>query len=1578
MSKALWAILLAVLSGCNGGGGVADGGLVLGDGAPGDGAMGDGGLDDGGAADGGGAPCETPCDDGDPCTEDFCDDGTCRARPRACDDGVQCTADRCEPGPICPDGAAPVDGGCQFVMRAQPLDAQAAFDACAAYEASPITIADADQNAAWRERADAVCGADVPLFLALRVAEDGRVTWPAGAEAVFTAWGDEEPRADVEGGHVEAAAGGAWRLRPGPVLCFACQGPPQPYACVGEPGDPEVLARPEQCNADDDDCDGQTDEDPDGTLCDDGNACTLDTCDGPLGCAHYEPAGQCDDGVACTVDRCDAAQGCVNEPDHALCDDGVACTVDTCNGEGCAFEPSDRACDDGIPCTVDRCDAVAGCVHEPMDARCDDQIDCTADACVVGVGCAYTPQNDRCDDGDGCTDDVCDPANGCENPFNTAPCDDGEICTPVDRCDQGVCRGQGTLRCDDGLPCTADQCAPGVGCVAPPEDECDHPGPLAGYFVGTFEGSGEVMPRFLPDVNWHASGGISAVVDASLTPSFQGYGEGQMAYDIPVLFDARYENVQPGRMSGALQDQGIAGFIHVAQVNAPWNPTYVFEDGVLVEITGETAGTVPTRDVLISVLGDGALVNLIANASPAASPYRFRGTLRRVVLEGQCCAPDGGCEPTTDLVCHRRGWHFAPNDAGRCCQGDVCQSRNQAECSNLGGTFVAARQGACCDPAGTGCNVANDTLCGHVGGRHVVGLTCEDANDDGLADGCGAPADYGYADPPGCALSPDRRVLTARVADLFDLQLEGTWVADGQDFVTQNGAGLVTPLGTIPLPGASLRVGCGDRFSLIGTVESAPALASLPAFPGVEMDVPPRRYSAGFGYGYELRAPPAELEGPFADGRPYLFVGTNSGTNIDLGDGVSISAEAGDQLTVAIDPVDPGFVIEVGGERLQRAAGNLINSVGLGLSRGGHLTWKSALDLPGPEGLGPRVETGHIWRSGEFALIPIPGLPGNLFVDGELLVDVGAAVDHLQPVAEALFSGDPAVLAQSLVAAGDPLEVADVLGDLRFAGNVNALTLSVGPFNITLGQASFTQADGALDFRGTGFTPGAVLAQGDAGALFEAFSAITLQATGEVIGHVDGDGFHVEVEADLVAGPFVLEDARLLLDSGFGIRIEGGRFALDFTTFMNALRTLMDCDFDADGAVCRFAGVEIGRLAGSLTDQGFRLDARLRLGVFNEVEFGAVVQANGRFTLQGSYQNGIPGLQTQSVRFQLSEAGVALQTAWAQLGQSIHLSGSMTLAGQFTLTGRGAVDIRGFEVQSLEVTVDSRSGLTGVGRMTVLPPQAGAGEASVTLTVPFNSPAWTLTGRADLAPFGYRLAEVRVDARGNDNRPGLELSGVVGIEDATLRLTGSVTPAALSLSGRANLSFRGIGLQDATVTLNNDGLRVGGSLDFGFFRAAVAGLVLVDGSFQLCTDGRVGVPFAGANLQFAGCLVRYPTFVLQRFPIPALAASGNATVRFAGVGFDGWFQLVPGGAPDFGARVEIDAGFGPGDVEGHVDLRLEGGRLAASFGGEACIEVNYVFGSEDVCVGASGSVDSSGRVCLGFPWPVGTECIDIL
>ena len=79
-------------------------------------------------------------------------------------------------------------------------------------------------------------------------------------------------------------------------------------------------------------------------------------------------------------------------PTWGLCDDGVACTTDTCDTvTDCANTPTDSLCDDGIACTVDSCDAVADCLFTASDALCDDGDACSLDVCNVGAGsCDYT------------------------------------------------------------------------------------------------------------------------------------------------------------------------------------------------------------------------------------------------------------------------------------------------------------------------------------------------------------------------------------------------------------------------------------------------------------------------------------------------------------------------------------------------------------------------------------------------------------------------------------------------------------------------------------------------------------------------------------------------------------------------------------------------------------------------------------------------------------------------------------------------------------------------------------------------------------------------------------------------------------------------------------------------------------------------------------------------------------------------------------------------------------------------------------------------------------------------------------
>ena len=70
-----------------------------------------------------------------------------------------------------------------------------------------------------------------------------------------------------------------------------------------------------------------------------------------------------------------------------------------------------------------------------------------------------------CDDHNPCTDDLCDPLIGCVHVANDAnACSDANVCTTSDHCAGGLCVGM-LLSCDDGDICTDDTCDPLTGCA---------------------------------------------------------------------------------------------------------------------------------------------------------------------------------------------------------------------------------------------------------------------------------------------------------------------------------------------------------------------------------------------------------------------------------------------------------------------------------------------------------------------------------------------------------------------------------------------------------------------------------------------------------------------------------------------------------------------------------------------------------------------------------------------------------------------------------------------------------------------------------------------------------------------------------------------------------------------------------------------------------------------------------------------------------------------------------------------------------------------------------------------------------
>jgi hypothetical protein len=98
--------------------------------------------------------------------------------------------------------------------------------------------------------------------------------------------------------------------------------------------------------------------------CDDGNPCTVDSCDPGTGaCAHV--ARSCDDHNACTVDSCDPLTGqCRNVAQS--CDDANACTNDLCDPASGQCTHGSISCDDQNACSIDTCNPLSGCAHQPV------------------------------------------------------------------------------------------------------------------------------------------------------------------------------------------------------------------------------------------------------------------------------------------------------------------------------------------------------------------------------------------------------------------------------------------------------------------------------------------------------------------------------------------------------------------------------------------------------------------------------------------------------------------------------------------------------------------------------------------------------------------------------------------------------------------------------------------------------------------------------------------------------------------------------------------------------------------------------------------------------------------------------------------------------------------------------------------------------------------------------------------------------------------------------------------------------------------------------------------------------------
>jgi hypothetical protein len=227
-----------------------------------------------------------------------------------------------------------------------------------------------------------------------------------------------------------------------------------------------------------------------GVNCNDGNACTADSCDPATGtCSHApEPEGlHCGDpssSICDSADRCNDSGVCLSN--HV--DDGAQCSEvdsecqipDSCLAGLChdnGVKPAGVACGDptSTECkAADSCNGGGWCVPNlapdgtlcgDAGTQCINQDTCTAGAChdngfvAAGMACGDL-SNGQCDAADSCNGSgVC----GANHAASGTSCNDGEACTNADACDgAGLCAGARDELCFACVGNTAPLVSPAV------------------------------------------------------------------------------------------------------------------------------------------------------------------------------------------------------------------------------------------------------------------------------------------------------------------------------------------------------------------------------------------------------------------------------------------------------------------------------------------------------------------------------------------------------------------------------------------------------------------------------------------------------------------------------------------------------------------------------------------------------------------------------------------------------------------------------------------------------------------------------------------------------------------------------------------------------------------------------------------------------------------------------------------------------------------------------------------------------------------------------------------------------------
>lgn len=448
---------------------------------------------------------DVKCSDGNACTiEDVCTAGLCTGEPvdesQHCNDGNACTADWCQQAP------KESGGGCKHQLvpegtQCNDKNACTQDDACSIQgicQGTPVKCSDG--NPCTQDHCDFATGCYFEDASGI-ACDDGDACTVNDIcdEGICLPGADKNCHDDNPCTLDSCGPDGECLHQPEDWLCddgLYCNGVETCHPDTGcQAGQPPVADDLIDCTADL--CDEGADTIlhlPDHSACSDGDVCNgQETCVAGQGC-HDGTDLECEDGVACTLDTCQPETGCQHAPQDLLCEDGHPCTVHTChpndgcvkaeevagaNGVVCCLS-SNLECDDGNQCTQDLCNTLTNqCENTPEEngTPCNDGLDCSADDVCIDTTCAGTTP--ECDDEIPCTIDSCIEPGGCQHIPDDSVCRDDDACNGEESCqvDTGCLAGQ-DLDCNDELDCTADSCDALTGCIHETNDVlCDDANP---------------------------------------------------------------------------------------------------------------------------------------------------------------------------------------------------------------------------------------------------------------------------------------------------------------------------------------------------------------------------------------------------------------------------------------------------------------------------------------------------------------------------------------------------------------------------------------------------------------------------------------------------------------------------------------------------------------------------------------------------------------------------------------------------------------------------------------------------------------------------------------------------------------------------------------------------------------------------------------------------------------------------------------------------------------------------------------------------------------------------------------------